>query len=66
LSDGEDADSDGYWWWQSKEAKSASWVVPAASGSEGRADRTVKFDSAWNAKMLVIRPVKILVKNIRY
>ena len=24
----EDVDGDGYWWWQSTEAKAARWVVP--------------------------------------
>jgi hypothetical protein len=37
-SDNEDVDGDGYWRWQSAEAKSARWVVPqwevlAADGS---------------------------------
>ena len=26
MADGED--SDGYWWWQSTEARAAKWVVP--------------------------------------
>jgi hypothetical protein len=45
----EDVDGDGYWWWQSTEAKAARWVVPqwevlAADrqrGVEGRAEGTV-------------------------
>ena len=28
LNEDEDVDGDGYWWWQSTEAKAARWVVP--------------------------------------
>jgi hypothetical protein len=28
LDKDEDVDGDGYWWWQSTEAKAARWVVP--------------------------------------
>ena len=28
LDEDGDVDGDGYWWWQSTEAKAARWVVP--------------------------------------
>jgi hypothetical protein len=28
TAEADDEDSDGYWWWQSTEARAAKWVVP--------------------------------------